>query len=171
MGQNTTQIQNGTTRTGDSAHTTAEAFAFIDNSNIVFYMDSVSGTYFFAHTTSDAADLTDNTGILAFVVVGTFHCNEITAVMNVDQILRTVRDAFATGNTLVFVHLCYAQIIDVDCIKFTRNDTLLTADASVDAFRVSSFACSAAAVASYKGSFIGKLLLKSHNSFPPSYFL
>ena len=164
--QHAAGVDDGTAGAVDGAHAAAEALCVVDDSDIVHDLDGAGGTNLLTHAAADAADFTDAAGILALVLVGALDNDVVGALVDVDQVLGAVGSALAAGDALLLVDLGNAQIVDGDCAELTGNDTLLAADAAVDALCVGGLAGAAAAVTGDNSGLIGELLLDSHCFFP-----
>ena len=169
--QNATGVDDGTTGAVDGTHAAAQALSIINDGDIIDDLDGTCGTDLLTHAAADAADFTDATSILALVLVGALDNDVVGTLVDVDQILGAVGSALAAGNALCLVDLGNAQVVDVDCVKLTGDDALLTADAAVDALCVRGLAGAAATVTGNNCCLVGELLLDSHVYIPLSYFL
>ena len=165
-GQHTAHVLDGTAGAGHSAHTAAETLGIIDDSHIVNHLDGTGSTDLLAHATADTADFTHSTGVFALVVVGALDHDVVCHFVDADQVLGAVGDALAAGDALILIDLGDAQVVDGDSTELTSDDTLLAADAAVDALGVGSLAGAAAAVTGVNSGLVGDLLLTSQNNFP-----
>ena len=82
--QNAAGVDDGTTGAVHSTHTAAEAFAVINDGNIVLNMDCACGTDLLTHTAADAADFADAARILALVLVGALDNDVVGDFVDVD---------------------------------------------------------------------------------------
>ena len=165
-GQHATGVDDGTAGAVDSAHAAAQALSVVNDSNVVDNLDGAGSADLLAHAAADAADFADAASFLALILVGALDNDVVGALVNADQVLGAVGSALASSDALLLIDLSNAQVVDGDCTELTSDDTLLTADAAVNALCVGSLAGAAAAVTGDNSGLVGELLLDSHNVFP-----
>jgi hypothetical protein len=124
-------------------------------------MNSTGSTCLFADSAADAADRTDISCIFAFILVRTFYSNGISAIVQVDDVLRAFPCAAAAGDTFFFIYFCYTVFIQVNGTEFTAFYTFSTGYTAIGT--AGAFCYMASSIAGYKSRTIWKFLFNSHD--------
>lgn len=160
-------------RTFYCAHTTTKAYALVNGCTIVNHANGACCTGSFAQAAADTADRTDlprtppGFGIHALVQIGAFYHDIVGTLMQMNHLLGTFSCTLSAGDAFLLIHLCHADLIDVNCAKLTRLHTRTAANTTVRAFGIRLIGA-AAAVAGHQSRPVWESLPDCHN-FNPSF--
>ena len=102
---------NHMTRTFHRTHTTAQAYSFFNHRTVINYSDRACCTGLLTDSAANTADLTLFLCFRAFLLIGTFYYNVISAFVDMNNILRAYFCTGSAADTFIFIYLCYTIFI------------------------------------------------------------